>query len=182
MTNGNLFPCSRYVLDRACMGAEPRRVQLTKITISGSDIEIRQATAEQIDAIKRLFDRHKTELGFVTRSALVNSLKRNELLVAATENGEIVGVVHYRHRKDGQTTLYSIVVDSAYRLRAVGRVLLHELKHEALSKGQKSIQLKCPVELEANKFYKAEHFLLVTIEPGKHRPLNIWFLPLRKGQ
>lgn len=152
---------------------------MTKITISGSNIEVQQATAEQIDAIKQLFDQHKTELGFVIRSALVSSLKRNELLVAVTENDEIIGVVHYRHRKDGQTTLYSIVVEKAFRRKAVGRALLCELKDEASGKGQKRILLKCPTELEANKFYKAEHFLLVTTELGKHRTLNIWCLPLQ---
>lgn len=126
-----------------------------------------------------LFDRHKDELGFVIRSALANSIKRGELIVAVTRDGDIVGVVHYRHRKDGQTTLYSIVVDGTYRLRTVGRTLLYELKNEASGKGQKCILLKCPTELEANKFYEAEHFLLVTTELGKHRPLNIWCLPLQ---
>jgi GNAT superfamily N-acetyltransferase len=70
------------------------------------------------------------------------------------------------------------VVDGTYRLRGVGRALLHELRVEAAIKGQKSILLKCPAELEANKFYEAEHFLLVSTEPGKHRPLNIWCLSL----
>jgi N-acetylglutamate synthase-like GNAT family acetyltransferase len=151
---------------------------LTKITISGSEIEIRHAIADEIAAVKMLLDRHKNELGFVIRSALVNSIERNELIVTVTGEGEIVGVVHYRHRRDGQTTLYSIVVDSAYRLRGIGNALLCALKHEAVSKGQTSILLKCPTELEANKFYEAEHFSLVSTEPGKHRPLNIWRLPL----
>lgn len=153
---------------------------MTKITISGSEVDIRQATAEEIDAIKRLFDQHKKELGFVIKSALLNSIKRNELVVAVADGCEIVGVVHYRHRKDGQTTLYSIVVDGTYRLKAVGRALLYELKNEASGKGQKSILLKCPTELEANKFYEAEHFSLVTTDAGKHRPLNIWTLRLQE--
>jgi len=154
---------------------------LTKITICGGEVEIRHAIVDEIDAIKRLFDRHKRELGFVVNAALENSISRNELLVAITEFGEVVGAVHYRHRKDGQTTLYSIVVDGAYRLRAVGRALLHELKHEASRKGQQSIHLKCPVELEANKFYEAEHFSLIAMDSGKHRPLNIWCLPLNQS-
>jgi len=112
-------------------------------------------------------------------SALVNSIKRNELVIAVNADGEIVGVVHYRHRKDGQTTLYSIVVDGTFRLKEVGRALLYELKNEAVGKGQKSILLKCPTELEANKFYEAEHFSLVTTDAGKLRPLNIWTLSIQ---
>lgn len=151
---------------------------MTKITISGSEIEIRHAIVEEIDLIKRLFDRHKNELGFVIKSALINSIERNELIVAVNERGEIVGVVHYRHRKDGQTTLYSIVVDATCRLKAIGRALVYELKNEASGKGQKNILLKCPTELESNKFYEAEHFSLIATDSGKLRPLNIWVFQL----
>lgn len=147
--------------------------------ISGSEIAIRHAIVEEIDAIKKLFDRHKNELGFVVKSALVNSIHRNELIVAIKTDGEIVGVVHYRHRKDGQTTLYSIIVDDRYRQKALGKSLLYELKREATYKGQKNILLKCPTELEANRFYEAERFSLVTTDTGKHRPLNIWVLSLQ---
>lgn len=150
-----------------------------KIMISGSEIAIRHAIVEEIDAIKKLFDRHKNELGFVVKSALVNSIHRNELIVAIKMDGEIVGVVHYRHRKDGQTTLYSIIVDDMYRQKTLGKSLLYELKREATYKGQKNILLKCPVELEANRFYEAERFSLVTTDIGKHRPLNIWVLSLQ---
>lgn len=151
-----------------------------KITISGNEIDVRCAVTEDIDSIKGLFDRHKNELGFVIRSALINSINRNELIVAARVGGEVIGAVHYRHRKDGQTTLYSIVVDGTYRLMSVGRALLYELQKEASNSGQKSILLKCPAELEANKFYKAEHFSLITQDPGKYRPLNVWVLRLRE--
>jgi len=117
-------------------------------------------------------------LGFVIKSALINSSERNKVVIAINAGDEIVGVVHYRHRKDGQTTLYSIVVDGTFRLNAVGRTRLYELKNEAVGKGQKSILLKCPTELAANKFYEAEHFSLVTTDAGKLRPLNIWTLRL----
>lgn len=149
-----------------------------KITISGNEINLRHAIAEEIDTIKKLFDQHKNELGFVVKSALTDSIKRKELLVAIKTDWGIVGVVHYRHRKDGQTTLYSIVVDSTYRLKSIGRALLCELRKEAISRGQKSILLKCPTELEANKFYEAEHFSLITTDLGKHRRLNVWTLHL----
>jgi N-acetylglutamate synthase-like GNAT family acetyltransferase len=147
--------------------------------ISGSEIAIRHAAADEIGALKRLFDQHKRELGFVVKAALEHAIIRKELLIAISEGGEIIGAVYYRHRRDGQTTLYAIVVDSAHRLRAVGRALLNALKNEASCRGQKSIVLKCPTELEANKFYEAENFLLVTTDAGKHRPLNIWYLPLK---
>jgi N-acetylglutamate synthase-like GNAT family acetyltransferase len=145
----------------------------------GVDIEIRRASFGEITAIKLLLDRHKNELGFVVQSALTSSIQRDELITAVTDNNQIVGIVHYRHRRDGQTTLYSIVVDAPFRLRKIGRELLRELKSEAHSKGQKCILLRCPTDLEANRFYEAEQFSLVAVETGKRRPLNVWMYDLR---
>lgn len=141
-------------------------------------VEVKRASENQIDSIKKLFDRHKNELGFVVKSGIINSIRRNELLVALLNGDKVVGVVQYRHRKDGQTTLYSIVVDESYRLKAVGTSLLNELKSEAFKKQQKKILLKCPVDLAANKFYEAQRFSCAATEKGKHRSLNIWTIDL----
>jgi N-acetylglutamate synthase-like GNAT family acetyltransferase len=144
----------------------------------GSEIEIRQATAGDIDEIKKLFDQHKTELGFVVKSALLNSIRRSELIVALAPNGELVGIVHYRHRKDGQTTLYSIVVVLPFRRQSIATSLVGALRQEALVRGQRFILLKCPTELAANEFYRSMAFHLVATENGKHRRLHIWQLDL----
>ena len=149
-----------------------------KITISGNEITLRKASLDDIDKIKSLVDKHKTELGFIIRPALINSIKGDELIVAVDPADDVVGLVHYRHRKDRQTTLYNIVVRSDYRRHAIGSTLVDCLKHEAHSRGQYFISLKCPTTLSANEFYKALNFELNTVEDGKQRSLNIWNLPL----
>ena len=87
-------------------------------------------------------------------------------------------MVHYRHRKDKQTTLYSIVVDVSFRRKSLAKMLIEALKTEAYEHEQKVILLKCPQELEANTFYKAIGFNLIGTEEGKHRGLNLWQLEL----
>lgn len=99
-------------------------------------------------------------------------------MLAVTIAGEIVGVVHYRHRKDGQTTLYSIVVAKHYRRYTVASSLVFHLRQEAEARQQRSIALKCPIELDANKFYKALGFELIGVDTGKHRPLSLWRMSL----
>lgn len=163
------------------MGVAHKRVQWMKITISGHEITFRKALPDDIDKIKSLVDKHKTELGFIIRPALINSIKTDELIVAVGSVDDIVGLAHYRHRKDGQTTLYNIVVRSDYRRHAIGSTLVECLKDEAHSRGQHFILLKCPATLSANEFYKALNFELDTIEDGKKRTLNIWNLPLSEA-
>ncbi|MBV6438331.1 MAG: hypothetical protein AELANPGJ_03633 [Anaerolineae bacterium] len=146
--------------------------------ISGGNFVIRRARLDDIDNAKALVDRHKNELGFVIRSALVTSVSRGELLVALSANDDIVGLVHFRHRRDKQSTLYSIVVSENVRSQSIGRALLAELVDECQRLGQERIVLKCPVELPANSIYPKFGFTLTGTENGKHRRLNIWQLEL----
>lgn len=137
---------------------------------------IQKASHEDIPAIKALADMHKGEIGFVTRPALIESVERGEILIAADTSIEVVGFVHYRHRRDTQTTLYHIVVHQAYQRKGVGRNLVAALRHEADAKGKSVIVLKCPSELPANAFYQSCGFEHRGVEPGKNRPLNVWAL------
>lgn len=149
-----------------------------KIMISGNEITLRKATEADVDKIKELVDKHKTELGFVMRPALISSIKSSELNVAVESEDSVIGLIHYRHRKDGQTTIYNIVVRSDYRRQSIGAHLIEQLQHEARELGQSVILLKCPTNLQANDFYKALNFALNMTENGKKRPLNIWQLSI----
>lgn len=138
---------------------------------------IRKATLADLDAIKAISDAHRRELGFVLRPALVESIERNEVLVAENHQG-LIGFVEYRHRQDEQTTLYHIVVAADYHRRGIGRRLIERLADEARMAGKEFIALKCPVTLPANAFYARTGWSLVGSEPGKRRPLNLWQLVL----
>lgn len=140
-------------------------------------LRIHQATLDDLDAVKRLFDANKTALGFVLRPSLIESIQRAELLVAYRD-ADFVGTVHYHHRRDGQTTLYHIAVDTTSRVAGVGRALIVALQQECILRGMHSIVLKCPQELPANQFYARVGFSRIRTDEGKHRPLNVWHMPI----
>jgi len=142
-----------------------------------SRLLIRKATLADLGVIKGLADAHKNELGFVLRPALANSIERDEIFVAENSRG-VIGFVEYHHRQDKQTTLYHIAVNPEHRRKGVGQQLVEALICDASEHGKGFIQLKCPVDLEANKFYRQAGFLRSCVQPGKNRGLVVWRLLL----
>jgi ribosomal protein S18 acetylase RimI-like enzyme len=145
--------------------------------ISGNNklIDVRKPIADDLSSIKQLADRYRNEIGFVLRPALVKSIVEQEIF-AAFARDNLIGFIHYHHRRDLQTTLYHIAVASEQHLNGIGRKLIDNLYSEAKSRGQSNITLKCPIDLSANKFYERCGFMLTSVEPGKHRQLCVWLL------
>jgi len=139
----------------------------------GNNIEIRPGRVEDIDAIKRLADAHKHELGFLRRPSLMEAIDRQGLLLAQNKIG-IIGFVEYRHRRDQQTTLYNIVIHPNHRGQGTGYQLVLALEEEAKQKEKSFVLLKCPEDLLANGFYEHIGYKRIDVEPGKSRRLNIW--------
>lgn len=143
--------------------------------ISGAkQASIRKATAADLDTVKTLADRHKRELGFIIRSALQVSISKGEVFVAIAAPNVLCGFVHYRHRKDGQTTLYSVVVESNWRGQGIGWQLVEALLTESMHMDKDCVLLRCPADLAANDFYSRCGFVLDRTEKGKQRQLNVW--------
>ena len=111
----------------------------------------------------------------------MESINKEQLLIALDAEGQVVGFNQYRHRKDQQTTLYNIVVAEDLRRSGIGSALLDELCTDATSAGKKTIFLKCPQELPSNRFYESYGFTLLDVEKGKNRPLSIWQLQLKNA-
>ncbi len=145
----------------------------------GSDIRVRRAKTEDLDAVKSLADANRIALGFVLRPSLAVSIQKGWLLVAE-RNGRIIGFIHYRHRKDAQTTVYQICVDQLWRGQGIGRTLMQTLLNESASMGQTVVRLKTPADIPANRFYQALGFQLIDTEPGRFRPVNVWEIRLEK--
>ncbi|MGC9335284.1 MAG: GNAT family N-acetyltransferase, partial [Anaerolineae bacterium] len=133
----------------------------------------RRAALTDLDAIKNLADAHKHELGFVLRPALASSIGREEVFIAQNSQ-DVIGFVEYHHRRDHQTTLYHIAVESHHRRQGIGRLLVDELIRDAGEHEKEFIQLKCPADLEANEFYRSLGFNRVDTRPNKDRRLVIW--------
>ena len=136
--------------------------------------EIRRIQIKDIDPVKALADANRPSLGFNTRKKFEEAVQQQRGFVAI-EGEQVIGFVIYRHRKaDLQTTLSEICVHNNYRSRSVGGRLFSALIQDCCSKSRSFIQLKCPVDLPANEFYKKVGFELYTTEMGKKRHFNVW--------
>ena len=160
------------------VAVRPRPKRRKSLTSGKCEPAVRKATHDDLDAIKRLADEHREALGFVLRTALAKSIERGEIFVAENSN-RIVGFVEYHHRRDEQTTLYHIAVQHNHRRTSIGRLLVQALLSEASQREKRLIQLKCPMDLEANKFYKRLGFSQLGIQNGRKRDLVIWQMGAR---
>lgn len=128
---------------------------------------------------KKVADANRDALGFITSGKFQEAVEQNRGLVFI-ENDEVIGFVLYRHRKyDNQTTLSDICVDERYRGKSIGRMLVEALIEDCQEKSREFIQLKCPIDLPANKFYSNLGFKLHDTENGKKRQLNVWHLAIK---
>lgn len=142
---------------------------------------LQQASCSAIPDIKRIATNNKEALGFLSSAKVKDAIYRHNLLTIRDDN-KVLGFVIYRHRKrDQQTTLYDICVDKEWRKQGLGRQLIEALKTECQNQHRSFVQLKCPVDLAANSFYKHLGFRHLGIEQGKIRQLNVWHLPLEEN-
>jgi N-acetylglutamate synthase-like GNAT family acetyltransferase len=129
---------------------------------------IRLARTQDIDWIKSLADRHRDELGFITRSIIEDAVEKQEILVSCS------GFLHFHNRKDLISTLYHICIDRRYQNQGIGRQLIQFWEQHSQACGMKRLRLKCPIDLAANGFYSHLGFIRTKIERGKKRSLVVW--------
>jgi GNAT superfamily N-acetyltransferase len=144
---------------------------------SGSNLLVRPAQLVDLPFIKALADAHRHELGFVLLPSLREQIERGEMIIAKQDKA-LVGFVDYHRRRDGQVTLYHIVVAPTSRRQGVGRSLLAALEAVGRDTGCFRIALKCPIDLVSNHFYEHYGFVLNSTIEGRKRPLNLWTLSL----
>jgi len=134
---------------------------------------IRKGRPSDLDIIKAIADASRSAIGFVPRPALARGIECGWMLVAQSRQ-EVIGFANYRHRQDQQTTLYEICVAEGHRRGGIGRALLRALIKESRNVGKTVIRLKCPMDSEANSFYRRVGFVQSSQQPGKIRPLTCW--------
>ncbi len=141
---------------------------------------IRRGLLTDLDAIKRIADSRKNELGFVLRPTLAESIAREELFVAEMDD-QVVGFVDFHMRRDKQITLYHIATVVDRQREGLGRGLIAALSVLGRDRDASRILLKCPAGLEANQFYISLGFTLHETQNGRKRALNVWTLELNGG-
>ncbi len=135
---------------------------------------IRKATLQDLDQIKNLADSETETLGFIRRAAIIEGIELGYVFVAES-NGKLIGFQQYYHRKrDLKTILYRKTVIREWRRKGVGKQLVDSVMDEAIKLGRESILLKCPIDNESNFFHQSYGFVLIGVEPGKRRKLNVY--------
>jgi N-acetylglutamate synthase-like GNAT family acetyltransferase len=143
-----------------------------------NQILIRKAIPSDLDDIKRLAEKERFSIGFMTRATYASAIEQGNILVILL-TGRLIGFQnYYHHKRDRQTTLYQKTIDINYRNQGFGRMLLEAVITESRSIGHNKLFLKCPVDLSSNEFHRKCGFKLVGQEPGVKRRLNIWELYL----
>ena len=153
----------------------PKRAEQTvsSIIISNTtDISV-------IDAVKRIAEQNRAELGFHARQAYVDSLNKGELLIARVAT-QVVGFARYHHRRDNLTTLYEIGITPHMQGKGIGHRLIDALIDDCQRMSSRCLRLSCPVELPANQFYRSLGFVRSTYRSrlGRSRPLYEWKFPI----
>lgn len=132
---------------------------------------IRRATADDVAACEKIARQFGSELGFVRRNGLLESVERRGLHVAYVRaDNSIAGFVEFRQCVRGANAGYSVVyhlaVSRDYQRMDIGRQLLYSVPHP--------VRLKVTVDNPANAFYQASGMTLLRTEQGRKRPLNVY--------
>lgn len=95
----------------------------------------------------------------------------------SNERGELFGgVCRFHLRRDGQVTIYEIIVELEKQGSGIGKHFIERLKQ---IEGAKSIFANCPAHLPANGFYRHMGFDLEGEKPTKNgTPMKQWRLVL----
>lgn len=145
------------------------------------DTDVRSAGCDDLVSVKRMADAHRNELGYLPAAVFQEAIDAGWLLVAVSDS-ELIGFLRFRLRRDHVAVIYDVCVAAHARRQGVGRALIDAVYRQAREHGCCTIELKCPVDLEANDFYRAVGFTHVETLPGKRRALNRWMLDLTKGE
>ncbi|NIP31133.1 MAG: GNAT family N-acetyltransferase [Candidatus Dadabacteria bacterium] len=131
-------------------------------------------TEEHFKGIKKITNQHRKELGFVMQPALREAIKRGELKVALNSEGEVIGFVHWRKRRDGFHKIYEIAVERGWIGSGLGKELFNTVP--------KPRTLKTTIDNErGNEFYRRQGMEHKGVEQGRKRKLNIYQDPNTDG-
>ena len=130
---------------------------------------VRYAVPADIPSIKKIASKYSSQLGFVNRASLEDSIKRLSLIVAM-QNGVVVGFANYRPRKDGVNVIYELATHPNRLRQKVGSALLSAVPYPT--------RLKTTTDNEsAITFYEANGFTITSTEQGRKRMLHIMERP-----
>ena len=145
---------------------------------------VQEASGEDAPDILALADVHRDELGAIIqhRRWLLQQVEREEIFVARTGEGKVIGFVVFSHEsltEAENTTVYYLCTSRDHRGQGAGKLLMEAVASDARIRGKRTIELKCPAHAPANHFYKGIGYELRQSETDREgNRLNVWTMRL----
>ncbi len=124
-----------------------------------------------------LHQRNSEQLGLLPKDKMRWYVERDQVFTVR-EGGDLCGYL-IAGMKAPWARIWQACVEYDLRGLGHGRVLVEQLRKEALARGCTGITLRCRDGMEANWFWGALGFLIMRTVPGggrRNKPLNVWAL------
>lgn len=132
---------------------------------------LREEDVENVDALGRC---HRSTIGFLTKVTIIEYLKRNRVIGAVIESGELVGFLLFADYPD-RLRIAQLCVDQSMQGQGIARGLFDALKASATN--QKVIKLSCRRDFPAHSLWSHLGFISLGEKVGRSKeglPLTLW--------
>ena len=139
-------------------------------------ITISKLSPADVGAVDDLMKLHSGTIGFLPRVVLEDHLKKEWVLGATTQDGQLAGYLLYDAYPD-RFRIVQLCVSEDFRNQGIARKLLEALKTTATT--QKVIRLSCRNDFPAHRVWPKLGFVSINEKVGRSReghPLTSWRL------
>ena len=163
------------MLNRTPAGAAGTAVvaPLQIVTSADGDGQVACAIPADLAYVVALQKQNHAALGFIPRVALAEKIALGRIWLAR-ENGEPAGYLHHGSLAMPEVRIFQAAIQYDARRRHHGLALVDSLIGRARASGARAVSLRCLDFLDANDFWSAAGFSLITTEPGGRGTLNVW--------
>ncbi len=134
---------------------------------------VARAGLADLSYVVGLQKRFSHEVGFLPRRALEMKINLGRVWMAR-ENGEPAGFIHHGSFAGEEARLFQAAIQYDAHRRHLGSALVEDFERRAGGAGVRGISLRCLEGLDANAFWRAAGYQLLTTEPGAKGRLNVW--------
>lgn len=137
-------------------------------------INIESLNESDLQRLDELGKKYRKTIGFFPREALLDYLRRNRVLGAISNTGELIGYVLFADYPD-RFRIAQLCVNDDFRGQGIARMLLESLK--ARTSQQKVIKLRCRRDFPAHNMWPKLGFIPLEEKAGRSsegHPLTLW--------
>ena len=131
-----------------------------------TDFDIRTLDTSEVDAVDRLMKANSATLGFLSREALRDYLRKRRALGAKCENGSLAAYILFANRARDVRVAH-LCVGREFRGKGLASRLIERLATESRNRGLLSLELHCRRDFDANAVWERLGFIPWGEKPGR---------------